>query len=225
MRSIHLYLSNTVKNPCSKTNWHSPVVYCEEIVTGMDDWEDKPTRRSDPNPARSSGMDFDWSGDKWAGFPPACRLASQWLNLVNFHRARPCHSLMEYTCGYCCCCRSSPLSLRWANVDPPVELKADHTFLHLQGDCLSLQWLRTPLGQTNTSFLHPLDSHKTLSSDGCLGLYILVQKSASCLSNSNMTLPGRDRWKLWPTCPLTITICDGKVTTCLWDLATNVTWW
>lgn len=94
------------------------------------------------------------------GWIPSCmQTCISMANLVNFHRAHPCHSLMEYTCGYCCCCRSSPLSLRWANVDPPVELKADHTFLHLQGDCLSLQWLRTPLGQTNTSFLHPLDSH------------------------------------------------------------------
>lgn len=220
MWSIHLYLSSTVKNPCSKTNWHSSVVYCEEIITGMGR-QTNPMLWSQPRKKARNGL---WLIRGQMGWIPSCmQTRISMANLVNFRRAHPCHSLMEYTCGYCCCCRSSLLSLRWANVDPPVELKADHTFLHLQGDYLSLQWLRAPLGQTNMFFLHPhgfaQDSLKWwvpwLIYFGLKGCQLFISQ------HHDIT---RDRWKLWPTCPLTITICDEKVTTCLWSLTTNVTW-
>lgn len=186
----------------------------------MDHWKDKPSQCSDPKAERSPGMDFDWSGDKWAGFPSCMQTCISMANLVNFRRARPCQSLMEYTGGYCCCCRSSLLSLRWANVDPPVELKADHTFPHLQGDYLSLQWHRTPLGQTNTRLLS-IPWIRTGLSRVMGALFWSKRVPAGNQSAHDIT---RDRWKLWPTCPLANTMCDEKVTTCLWHSATNVTW-
>lgn len=72
------------------------------------------------------------------------------------------HSAAAAAVGLC--------SPRWVNVDPPVEVKAHHTFLCLQGDCLSLQWHWKPLGQTHTatqtnvcvipwSSAHPISTH------------------------------------------------------------------
>lgn len=75
MLSIHLHLSNAVKNPCSKTNWHSSVAYCDETVTGIDCSEDNPTKFSHPKPKRRPGMDSDWSGNKWLQIVPVCTLA------------------------------------------------------------------------------------------------------------------------------------------------------
>lgn len=66
--SIHPHLSNTVKNPCSRTNWHSSAVHCEETITGMDHWEDNPTSFSHPKAKEEAGMGFDWSGNKWSRF-------------------------------------------------------------------------------------------------------------------------------------------------------------
>lgn len=163
MLSIHLYLSNTVKNPCRKTNWHSSVVHCDGNYhrNGSLGRQSNLILWSQTKKKARNGL---WLiREQMDRTLPACRLASEWLNLVNF--PRPVASSLSTSDGVAGFSRWLVmsgggvhtymllllllLSLSWVNVDPPVEVKARYTFLHLQRDYLSLQWHRM-VKQTHT---------------------------------------------------------------------------
>lgn len=96
MPSIHLYLSNTVKNPCRTTNWHSSVAHCDGTITGMDHWEHNPTRFSDPKPKRTTRSRRWLISGRMDQILPACLsvhiLASEWLT-----------QLISVACGFILC--------------------------------------------------------------------------------------------------------------------------
>lgn len=86
MLSIHLYLSNTVKNPCRKTNWHSSVVHCDGNYhrNGSLGRQSNLILWSQTKKKARNGL---WLiREQMDRTLPACRLASEWLNLVNFPR-------------------------------------------------------------------------------------------------------------------------------------------
>lgn len=143
MLSIHLYLSNTVKNPCRKTNWHSSVVHCDGNYhrNGSLGRQSNLILWSQTKKKARNGL---WLiREQMDRTLPACRLASEWLNLVNF--PRPVASSLSTSDGVASFSRWLVmsgggvhtymllllllLSLSWVNVDPPVEVKARYTFL------------------------------------------------------------------------------------------------